>query len=52
MNQYETLSSLFEKTDAFSEKGITLLEQLRQTVWSELSKFSSENETRVINRFD
>ena len=42
--KYESLSSLFEKTDAFNEKGIIMLEQLKQSVWSQLKHDSSENE--------
>ena len=51
-HQYETLSSLFEKTDAFSEKGITLLQQLKQEVWSKLCAESTNNEIQIMKRYD
>jgi len=33
--KYENLASFFEKTDAFNERGFTLLQRLKACVWKE-----------------
>jgi hypothetical protein len=50
-HQYETLSTLFSKTDAFNEKGLTLLQQLQEAVWSALESNSTPGEVDIISRF-
>mgnify|MGYP006893255899 CR=1 FL=1 len=51
-HKYETLRTLFEKTDAFNENGLTLFQQLRELVWSKLENYSTQNEILLINRYD
>jgi glutathione peroxidase-family protein len=31
--KYETLESLFEKTDAYNEQGLSLFKKLKESVW-------------------
>ena len=50
--KYETLQSLFELTDTFNDKGIKLLHNLKDAVWSKLKVGSSSNEIKLIQRYD
>ena len=51
-HKYETLISLFEKTDAFNERGLSLFEQLKEAVWLQLEPRSTTNEINFIKRYD
>ena len=50
--KYETLESLFQKTDAFNEKGLALFLKLKEAVWSKLENNSSTNEVQFIKRYE
>lgn len=51
-HKYETLNSLFEKTDAFNERGLALFQQLKEGVWEKLEPHSTQNEMNFIKRYD
>ena len=44
--KYETLTTFFEKTDAFNERGLTLLQRLQATVWSKDEMNQEDFQTR------
>ena len=50
-HKYETLNSLFEKTDAFDERGLRLLRRLKDVVWEKLGPHSTPNEIGCIKRY-
>lgn len=50
--KYETLESLFQKTDAFNERGLALFLKLKEAVWSKLENNSSTNEVQFIKRYE
>ena len=50
--KYETLESLFQKTDAFNERGLALFLKLKEAVWSKLETNSSTNEVQFIKRYE
>ena len=50
--KYETLESLFQKTDAFNERGLDLFLRLKEAVWSKLETNSSQSEVQFIKRYD
>ena len=50
--KYETLESLFQKTDAFNERGLSLFLKLKEYVWSKLETNSSQQEVQFIKRYE
>ena len=50
--KYETLSSLFKKTDAFNERGLALFNNLKETVWVRLEENSTKDEILFMKRYD
>jgi len=50
--KYETLTSLFEKTDAFNERGLALFQKLKESVWAKFEGQSTPNEVAFIKRYE
>jgi hypothetical protein len=50
--KYETLSSLFKKTDAFNERGLALFNNLKEAVWVRLEENSTKDEILFMKRYD
>lgn len=51
-NKYETLATLFEKTDAFNERGLSLFTKLKDAVWRLLEDKSTASEINFMKRYE
>ena len=51
-NNYETLATLFEKTDAFNERGLSLFTKLKDAVWKLLEEKSTPSERNFMKRYE
>lgn len=51
-SKYETLGSLFQKTDAFNERGLALFMKLKEGVWQKLEQKSTPSEINFIKRYE
>ena len=52
--KYETLTSLFQKTDAFNEAGLGLLRRLREAAWQKWDgeAGNTPNEETLMKRYE
>jgi len=51
-NKYETLETLFEKTDVFNERGLSLFTKLKDAVWRLLEDKSTPSEINFMKRYE
>lgn len=50
--RYETLTQLFEKINAFNEKGLDIFIKLRETVWPKFEETATKSEQAFIGRYN
>ena len=51
--KYETLTSLFQKTDAFNEAGLSLFKKVKDAAWQKFDgQNNTANEETLIKRFE
>lgn len=50
--KYETLGSLFRKTDAFNERGLALFNNLKEAVWNKVQENGTKEEIIFMKRYD
>jgi hypothetical protein len=51
-SKYENLGSLFQKTDAFNERGLALFQKLKEVVWTKLEQKSTPSEINFMKRYE